>query len=197
MNYWLTQLILAARNRDRDSSWVQILFFVILSVFWALGSIIKAKSNKTAKKGKEQTPLKPERKPKELTVDLRILKQLFGLPEEESISQPSSEEAEPRASKTRITRPQVRPIGRKVVRPVTKRSAITKPRPEERKTSIEVPKIDISQTKPSELVETPQVKYLSEILSDYENPESLRRAILHYEILGKPISLRESTEHLF
>jgi hypothetical protein len=39
--------------------------------------------------------------------------------------------------------------------------------------------------------EIPLAKYLSEILSDYDDPEKLRRAILHYEILGKPLSLRE------
>jgi hypothetical protein len=44
--------------------------------------------------------------------------------------------------------------------------------------------------------EIPRAKYLSEILSDYENPESLRRAILHYEILGKPLSLRDPSEHI-
>ena len=44
--------------------------------------------------------------------------------------------------------------------------------------------------------EIPQAKYLSEILSDYDDPEKLRRAILHYEILGKPISLREPAEHI-
>jgi hypothetical protein len=44
--------------------------------------------------------------------------------------------------------------------------------------------------------ETPLAKYLSEILSDYEDPEKLRRAILHYEILGKPLSLREPGEHI-
>jgi hypothetical protein len=42
--------------------------------------------------------------------------------------------------------------------------------------------------------EMPQTKYLSEILSDYEDPEKLRRAILHYEILGKPMSLRKPTD---
>jgi hypothetical protein len=33
-------------------------------------------------------------------------------------------------------------------------------------------------------------EYLSELLLDYSDPEELRRAILHYEILGKPLSLR-------
>jgi len=37
---------------------------------------------------------------------------------------------------------------------------------------------------------TPQAKYLAEALLDYADPDEIRRAILHYEILGKPLSLR-------
>jgi len=33
-------------------------------------------------------------------------------------------------------------------------------------------------------------KYLSEVLLYYDDPEDLRTAILHYEILGRPLSLR-------
>jgi len=44
--------------------------------------------------------------------------------------------------------------------------------------------------------ETPQPKHLPELLLDYEDPEKLRRAILHYEILGKPLSLRDPSEHI-
>jgi len=39
--------------------------------------------------------------------------------------------------------------------------------------------------------EVPESKYLSEVLLDYADPEDLRRAILHYEILGRPLSLRD------
>ena len=39
--------------------------------------------------------------------------------------------------------------------------------------------------------EVPESKYLSEVLADFTDPEDLRMAILHYEILGKPLSLRD------
>jgi len=39
--------------------------------------------------------------------------------------------------------------------------------------------------------EMPGEEHLPEILSDYADPEELRRAILHYEILGRPLSLRD------
>jgi hypothetical protein len=195
MNDWLLQLILAARKRGEDSGWVQVLVFVILSLFWAIGSIVKAKANKTVK-GKEPTPRKPMRKPPESTIDLRMLKQLFGLSEEaESGSRTGPEKPELWAAKPQAIEPRVRPVVRKVARP----------QPVVRKLPIETSKIMVMEpqvqpklekvpglTGEAELsTEIPQTTYLTDILSDYENSEKLRRAILHYEILGKPISLRE------
>jgi hypothetical protein len=204
MNYWLAQLVLAARrSSDRDNGWVQILVFVILAIFYAVGSII-SKAKKTAPKGKEQAPRKPVRKSPEDFIDLQMLKQLFGLPEEaESSSRP-----QPQVTKPQIAKPQVQPTRRKVARP----------QPVVQKTPIETSKIPVMEpqvqpklekvpgltpplggaglTGEAEVpTEIPQAKYLNDILSDYDDPEKLRRAILHYEILGKPLSLREPSEH--
>jgi hypothetical protein len=208
VNYWLAQLILAARNSDeKDTGWVQILVFVILSVFYAISSIVKAKrlrrsgygplakaeANKTAPKGKEQIPRKPARKPPESTRDLQILKQFFGLSEEpESSSQPSPEAPEPLVRAKRpavarqVTMPQVQPKLEKITAGVAA-SLVTA---ERAIAGAEIPQANA--TLRSTLRST---RYLSEILSDYDDPEKLRRAILHYEILGKPISLREPSEH--
>ena len=187
MNYWLAQFLsvlggqaLAARNSDeKDTGWMQILVFVILSIFYAVGSIVKARANKTAPK----TPRKPVRKPP----DLQMLKQFFGLPEEpESSSQPSPEESEPQVAKL-----QVRPSGRKVARP-----AMPQVQPKLEKVTAGVAASLITAERAVAGAEIPQTKYLSEILFDYDDPEKLRRAILHYEILGKPISLRAPSEHI-
>ena len=43
----------------------------------------------------------------------------------------------------------------------------------------------------SEPEQMPESEYLSELLTDYSDPDQLRRAILHYEILGKPLSMRD------
>jgi hypothetical protein len=182
MSYWLAQLVLAARNSDGDEKWGQILFFVILSIFWVVGNIIKKVSaNKTSPK----TPRKQVRKQPEPTAELQILKQFFGLPEE----------PEPQVAK-----PQVQPQVRKVARPAIPQTA----KPQAAKPQVQ-PKIEkapeltaaMPQVEAVVPAETSQAKYLSEILSDYENPESLKRAILHFEILGKPISLRGPLERFF
>jgi hypothetical protein len=47
---------------------------------------------------------------------------------------------------------------------------------------------------PSE--ETLSTAYLPGLLSDYSDPDQLRRAILHYEILGKPMALREPPDSI-
>ncbi len=190
MNYWLAQLILAARNRDEDSNWMQILFFVIVSIFWAVGSVVKAKAGKTVpKKGKD--PRKPAGKKPEITIDLQKLKQLWSGEK----SAPGSE------SRPQTVKPQVRPVSRKVVRP---RPAVKRKMPTETKEAVKFPTFE-SQPEMEEVpgltteatmaAEVSQAKYLSDILSDYEDPEKLRRAILHYEILGKPVSMREPSEH--
>jgi len=42
----------------------------------------------------------------------------------------------------------------------------------------------------SKPVERPEPGLAIESLLDYADPDELRRAILHYEILGRPLSLR-------
>ena len=32
------------------------------------------------------------------------------------------------------------------------------------------------------------------VIIDYSDPEALRKAILHYEILGKPLALRDTSD---
>lgn len=181
MNHCLEQLFLAARKNDEG--WPQVLFFVILAIFYVVGGIIKAKANKTAPEGKKQTPFKPVRKPPEIAIDLQMLKQIW------------------RSGKP-VAKPQVQPAGRKVAHPATARSAsyaavVTNPRPAGMAIPQVQPKLEKVAAGIAVPAEIPQTKYLSEILSDYENPESLRRAILHYEILGKPLSLRDSSERIY
>lgn len=223
MNYWLAQLlsafaagyggqVLAARrSNDRDGGWIQILVFVILAIFYAVGSIVKAKANKTALKEEKQIPRKPARKP----------------PRRPTGPIPRGQR------RLQVAKPQVQPPRRKVARPATARSAVTSPQPTGRRLPTKAEEaIKLAPLEPLEVSEVavlePQVqpklgeipefttetvkkpegkrvampvekqpaKYLSEILSDYDDPEKLRRAILHYEILGKPISLREPSEHI-
>jgi len=76
MNTFLAQIILARRNEDAES-WMNILFVVVLAVFWVLGGILKAKSKSAQSRQKEQLARKPARRPPALSIRLReqLLKQ--------------------------------------------------------------------------------------------------------------------------
>jgi len=54
----------------------------------------------------------------------------------------------------------------------------------------------VAVQKPATIAEIPEAQHLAEILSDYADPDELTRAILHYEILGKPLSLRQPSERI-
>jgi len=216
MNYILAQLILAARRSDdKDTGWMRILVIVILAVFYAVGSIVKAKANKTALKKEEQMPRKPGTKPPE---SVRAPKAFKKTPYQAAVPRPVGRTPSSQA-RPQVAKPQVQPPRRKVVRP----QPVGRKPPTKAGEAIELPiifeplevsKVAAPPKLEPELGELPEfigepkakrvampaeiqpAKYLSGILSDYENPERLRSAILHYEILGKPVSLRPPSEHI-
>jgi hypothetical protein len=196
MNGLLTQIILAARNRGIEG-WMNILFIVALAAFYVVGSIIKAKAKKPGEKDQGQLTRKPRP---------------FGGARGPETGRPVAPAAVGQA------RP-VKPPRRKIVRPqpaVRKTAAIMDEAIElgtlEPSEVMKLPSsVPLAETK--ELVGKPLRKladrdagpaaeiaggkYLPEIISDYADPDELRMAILHYEILGKPLSLRDRSEHTY
>jgi len=172
---FLTQLVLAAGEEDIDK-WANILFVVVVGIFWVVGGILKAKANKAASskgqspkgqapKGQEQQELRERR--------LKALWEAIGF--EEPVSEEGGRPSSP-VQRQKMVRPQ--PAGREPA-----------PKKEE---AISIPILaPLEGAGPVE--DIPQTEYLGEVLQDYDDPEALRRAILHYEILGKPMSLRRPT----
>ena len=221
MNDFLVQIILAVRNSDgKDTNWMQMLVFAILAVFYVLGIILKAKTNKLKDKDQEQPSGKAGIKPAE---SARAPKAFPKTPYQQ-VQRPVGRTI------SRQPRPQVSATGgprRKVVRPqpVVQKVA-TKKEQAIGLEAIELPEIsELSlpslQLQPDfkELKELPEfagkpikkleedkgvgipaeiphAKAVTEPLLDYADPDKLRRAILHYEILGKPLSLRGPGEQI-
>ena len=204
MNCFLAQIILAARNGD-GKNWINILVFVALAIFYAVGSIFKAKTSKAEQKGDEQLARKPARKPPEGTKGLQ--KQAL-----EQLRRPAG--PPPR----RQFRPQVQPPRRKVMRP---RPAVQKPATkleqeiefetieplealklppsaalEEYKEPVIKPLKGLEDMRIGIPSETAQPEAAIEPLLDYADTDELKRAILHYEILGRPLSLRGPSEQI-
>ena len=208
MNELLAQIIFAAQSRDAEG-WMNILFVVVLAVVWVIGGIVKARASK-AKEGDEgRLPGRPARKPPESG---RGVQQFQKEPRRPTVAASGRQQlAEVQKPRTKVTQPQ--PVSQKVA---AKKKAPVQFAAVER---LEGPKLGevISELQPEfqELpeftskavkaledkrirapAEIPEAKYLSEILLDYAEPEELKTAILHYEILGRPLSLRGPSERI-
>ncbi len=158
---YLAQIILAARNND-DRGWTNILFIVVLVIFYAVGGILKARAKKLEVEEEEEE-----------------------LPEEAAALQ---EQPQPvyRVPRRPVMRPQpaVHTVG------IGAEPVIGVPAVEALTPLSSVEELGRGLRKP--LVEEPIAqKVVEEPLIDVHNPEALRKAILHYEILGKPVSLRD------
>ena len=202
MTELLAQIILARRNDDAEG-WMNILIVIVLAVLWAIGGIVKAKAKKPGAP-EEQLPGKPVRKPPLHSRDARerMLRQLqrpAGSAQDQrqqprpATQQPRTKFADLRAAVQKFAveaeqafQPQ---SGKKtpVLKPVLTEPQKTVKLPGPTGTSIK----GLQNKLVPEPEQMPESEYLSELLTDYADPEELRRAILHYEILGKPLSLRD------
>jgi len=221
MNYPLAQIILVARGNDIEG-WMDILILVLVAAAYGLGAILKTKKEKKVQEQTEQPQTrKPQRRP---SAGRGILEQFVREiqravePVQEQESRPAAQQARPK-----IAHPQAAQAVRKYTAEARQASQTIPTTPaEEPKPSIpaaqvqpafeEVPELGTSIQElpdftgttveepagkgvgmPAEVVES---IYLSEVLSDYADPEELRRAILHYEILGRPLSLRAPSSQI-
>ncbi len=154
---------------------MQFVVIVVLAVIYGLGSIIKAKARKTEQQGgEEELTRKPTRRLPGVSESLQEKLSRLGRPTGPIPRKPYG--------------PAVQPPRKKIVRP---QPAVPQRQPDFQElpefTSEAVKKLGHKRV--SVPAETPQAKHLSNILLDYADADSLRRAILHYEILGKPISM--------
>ena len=188
MNYSLAQLILVARGNDTEG-WMNILILVIIAAVYGLGAIIKTKRKKVEEQVEEELSRKPARKP--ATGGRGVLEQFFN--ELRGLAEPAQ---------GRESRPIGQPARQKIARPqpaVRKYAAEAKQAGRAQQVQPDFEELPESTSKTVKglagkrkgIAEVPDSKYLSEVLADFTDPEDLRMAILHYEILGRPLSLRD------
>lgn len=184
--FW-AQLIAMGRNEGFEG-WMQLLVIVIVVVGYALSSILKAKAKRVEEQeGQERQP---------------------------GLAYPGVSAVQPPA--TEATRP--RPVVEKTATAVRQAmraqavEAVVKPKlaptPQLEVKFPEVPELKVEGLLESRRevfteaglkaasVPVLQEVALAESLLDYRDPAELRRAILHYEILGKPLSLRGPGEQI-
>ncbi len=194
---------------------MNILFIVGLAIFWVIGGILKARANKK-QEGEEQLTRKPGLAPSDRA----------GVAKPRAIEKTPYEQVQrppARPPYRREPQPQIEPPRRKIVRPqpaaqmfaaekeqaipaetveLLEEPGLPQPAPQVQPDLGELPEFtsktvkglgDMGAAIPAE---TARAKYLAEILLDYSDPDDLKRAILHYEILGRPLSLRDPSQHI-
>jgi len=211
MYYSLAQIIVIARG---DEGWMNILVLVVLAVVYGLGALIRSKGKKAEDQAQKQQTRKPQRKPS--AGGGGLLEQLFREIQQAAEGKPTREtRPSGQAARRQTGRPQAA-VGKYTAQ--TKQANRVQPitAPAKPKLSKPIPQVQTDIDKLSELdtgIQTlPEIstkvvglpgkrkrmpaeaagsKYLSEVLADFTDPEDLRMAILHYEILCKPLALRD------
>jgi hypothetical protein len=206
MSDLLAQIVLAQRDVEEDG-WTNILVVIVMIVFWTITAVVKAM--KTKSEQQERPSRVPNRKP---PVRGRAgSEQRPGQARPHPAAPAQRREHRPATQTKRTTLADLREAARKFAaeaeqafQPPTKRPIPTPP-PEPQEPPAEpeissdavvegepvVPPIEGLAKKQAAAVKVPPSPFLSDLLSDYADRDKLRRAILHYEILGPPLSLRD------
>jgi len=209
--------ILAAPSRDTGNEWFQYLPIIIIAGLWVLGIILKA-VRKQSEQGDEKTG-EVEEEPVELNLSrlVELARRRYagaGSPAEQEPNWGQGPEAVPPViakkptpqpgSRAAVQRDSMqRPAGTQAPqRYAGRRGKETRQRGigiggETALTQPDIaPLPQFSEPTFEELIATHEVQTgrqrLTGILKDFSGRNSLKRAILHYEILGKCIAMRES-----
>lgn len=205
MEHFLAQPNLLAQGDDAEK-WMNILILVVLAAFWAIANLVRTKKLQQDRE-QEQSSGRPARKP---STPVSALRKAFM----EQLARPAAPvRYRPQARQRPPTAVRPHPV---MEEPTPKKE---EPEPTPAAAPLEKSKLPSLATalgpgleqppdmagKPVEGLQagygpaaTHEVEYepAFEFLLDYEDPDQLRRAILHYEILGKPLSLRGGQEHI-
>ena len=221
MYYSFAQIIVLARGNDIEG-WMDILILVVIAVVYGLGALIRAKGKKSEEQAHEQQTRKPQRKPS--SGGRGFLEQFIRDIQKAAEEAKSGRESSPRSQTIlqKKAHPQTQSVLQKYAAESSQESSIqpiiapVKPKPskptkqvqsdleifsELDKVPQEFPEFttksfglpDNLEEMPAEVIDS---IYLSDVLSDYKDPEELKKAILHYEILGRPLSLRDSSKDI-
>jgi hypothetical protein len=179
MMAFLAQGVFAARNEDFEG-WSQILIVVIMAVVYGISGILKAAKSKKLedKEGPEQEA--EAKQPFDHAQGKRpagdVIRRVY------EAYKAYQEASQPKRTKTV---PDKRILQRQAK---AERAAVIVPKKPQIEPQLEV-KIQEAPEITTEIEKPPD--YSGEPFLDVSDPEVIRRAILHYEIFGKPLALRE------
>jgi hypothetical protein len=214
MNYSFLQFVLAAQNEDFEK-YMNILFIVVLAAFWLIGGIVKVKSEQAKRQKNKQSPRDSAARSSAASKDPGelILEKILGsfIPDsnvkQRSVSQQTFKKSPSQEVKPTLTaksQPDKFALRQKM-------SQLRKQKLLQQKQSVEPKFNELTPIEP-EIQKLPELTTgavkniepsyqkvttggsLSQYLPDLSDSDSLRRAILYYEVLGRPLSLRDSSD---
>ncbi len=174
-------------GRDTIDKLKEVAPFIVIGVLWLLGAI--AKTVQSGKKGKrpeiQQMTKDKQRQPKNLGDFIKIVKEHYAAAREQvmkSAEQSSSMEQRSSWPETgAVTKPPMLEVTTAAPPVVEKPPPVLEP-------------VSAASIKKTALYEEKSpagsISYLTELAEQYKDKDGLRKAILHYEILGKPVGLR-------
>ncbi len=187
MDKFLLNVFTAGPGDDADG-WMNILLFVVLAVFWAVGGIIKAASQKNKGKQTQQPPRKPVRKTPTTT------RTRASSPERSSRRPQARPQTQPRVSRApeldKVLRSKIFESSGKVESASAEYHE--KRIPEDIPEFTSKPLVELDSMRPDRPQRTTEPEEeRSELDLNYADADELMKAILHIEILGSPVSLRD------
>lgn len=187
---------------DRDESgWIKMLVFAVLIGASAVSSFVRQRNQKRKLEREENPPPRPAQSAKRQEV--KPLRPAIGPPRERE----SADRPKPRT----ILRPGgvlstfVAEIKKEIKRAADEAKgvkapparAIVQPKPPEpAKVARAMPKLDEPKSFIEGIPLESEIEEFSEIAPEFAGPDDLKKAVLYYEILGKPISMRGQADRI-
>lgn len=214
MNIFLLQLSILAQG-DGLEGLINIVIVIFLAVSWIIGGIVKARSEQSRTQKNKKSPPKPPHRPSLFNRESAesILEKFLGLDSSSWFTRKQQnsdiQSARPKVPYARPAKEQFSAKPRSVKSPSYQNSKLLQEQMFSLPQTINEPKLKESAPIDANLQELPDfssdaVKKLesthsmipkeitvSQSMLDLTDSDSLKRAILYYEILGKPMSLRD------
>ncbi len=180
MNFGILQFVVA----KNDTDFSQIIFIIVIAVFWVIGAIVKVVSSKAKKSETIAENQKLVKQPGPIQFKIKQKSQV-----------PSQHLKRIKDSVSKLIEQKQASIESKIYK--TEPDSVSTDLPEISKLSVSTPVIKtglegISKREKKEAYQP----IVAESLLSFESIDDLKKGILYYEILGKPLSLRQQ-ERLF
>ncbi len=199
MKFLLIQIILIGQGED---GWGQLLFLVVMLAFYAAGAVINKLKKRAAEQEREggrgaAGAAKPVRGIEKRGAAAPPMRPVLRRPAASPAGAPAKEIARPKTAGEMAAEKLIEFFGLEEMMTAEAAKRLS-PVKEVKPTKISAKEPAVSNVEPVKVPEVKKdaVKVPEKALLDIKDPQDIRRAIIHYEIFGRPLSLREKSEQI-